>query len=46
MEQTPYQPIIIKDGVMFTSSPSNPTVEKEVETHTVPTNGEIVELDM
>lgn len=46
IEQTPYQPIIIKDGVMFTSSPSSPTVEKEVETHTVPTNEEIVELDM
>ena len=46
VEQTPYQPIIIKDGVMFTSSPSSPTIEKEVETYTVPTNEEIVELDI
>lgn len=46
IEQTPYQPIIIKDGVMFTSSPSSPTIEKEVATHTVPTNEEIIELDM
>ena len=46
IEQTPYQPIIIKDGIMFTSSPSSPTIEKEVETPTVPTNEEIIELDM
>jgi hypothetical protein len=45
VEQTPYQPIIIKDGVMFTSSPTI-TQETEVENHTVPTNEEIVELDM
>ena len=47
VEQTPYQPIIIKDGVMFTSSPTI-THEKdvEVENHTVPTNEEIVELDI
>ena len=45
VEQTPYQPIIIKDGVMFTSSPTI-VHEKEMENHTVPTNEEIVELDM
>ena len=48
VEQTPYQPIIIiKDGVMFNSSPTI-THEKdvEVENHTVPTNEEIVELDI
>ena len=46
IEQTPYQPIIIKDGVMFTSSPSSPNIDKEVENYTVPTNEEIVELDI
>ena len=46
VEQTPYQPIIIKDGVMFTSSPSSPNIEKEVETYTVSANEEIIELDM
>ena len=45
VKQTPYQPIIIKDGVMFTSSPTI-VHEKEMENHTVPTNEEIVELDM